>query len=189
MKKLLLFVFVIPLLSSAQDCDKYFMKEKVSKKSIAFKESNLTQTKMFPLMTDGHRIIYTRFVSEGKEQRMEIITDYREGLKREIRIGTEQKMALVFADSSINIIEFVSNSQLIQEMKGTAITSAERKYSNSIPLTPELFAALKTKKLVMIEIQNPFGMDFNVRTKTFEVSKSEAERINKISICFESRIQ
>lgn len=168
------------------DCNKIFFKEKKSsKKSTAFSGNNSLKTKYCTIYSDGKRQLLISFLKNETENSLVINNWYygSDGLKRRFVIGKNIKIAFVFEDSSIDIIEFETNEQESSES-----TSTLRKSFNYYSLSEEFLKKLKEKKIVKVELKNPLGSSNESDVKDSSISSKQGDKIKRYASCFSSKI-
>lgn len=188
MKKLLFILLIIPIFCFAQKdpCEKLFFKEKKSgKKSSVFAESKKLKTKYAKFYSNGNRMVAISFINDTEGNKLEFLSQLigvaGDPVKREIILGQNIRIALIFADGSNEIIEFNSSHQKLDN--SNALIN-----SNEIKLTDELLDKLCKTKIVSTELQNPFDQINESKVKSKDVPSSLQKRIIQIANCFKNSI-
>jgi len=97
-------------------------------------------------------------------------------MKRPFVFGNQIKISFIFEDKTNYIVTF-SGSENSQNINGTYNTSF-----NELKIDDTLNELLKSKKIVSIEIMNPFGQGNETKVKQWDVSTGE--KIMKLYNCF-----
>lgn len=187
MKKIIFTILLSTAVFSlqAQKCDKNFKKQK-QKSSSAFGENNTITSKWIKFYNEGARDMYLKFTNMNGDQTLIIQQQTTQNLqfKQAIELGRLIRIAMVFEDESIYIIQFEN----AQEDLGVILDKFKTS-RNSLTISEELATHLKSSNLKLIEIKNAFSSS-NINAD--KIIKSEASRSDKIKFvynCFVEKIK
>lgn len=182
MKKSLLIILSTTTMfcySQKDDCDKYFKKEKKSKKeSSMFSDNKLVQTKFVTFFNEYKRDIGIQFKKTDKnyivfhQQTMDNLAG-----KRPIKFSTAIKIGLKFEGGESCIITFESN-ETINTNIGDMHSS-----SNETLIDTKLSDLLKSKLIMAVEILNPCNDGNQSKTISQQISKKDSEIIMSAYNC------
>jgi hypothetical protein len=169
--------------SQKDNCEKFFVKEgKQSKKSVVFSDDKFLQTKLLLFFNDGTRNLSISFKQKDKNY---IIVQQYSGqtlsFKRDFILGTAIKIGILFEDNENYILSFkgAENSNELSGLQGFNMSSNEAEIDSNFD------RLLKTKRIIAIEIQNPFNsVDQNSTVKTEDMTEKQGAIITEVYNCF-----
>lgn len=178
-------------LSQNYKCKKVFFKQKkASKESTVFNEGEYksVKTKYCSIYSNGNRTLSISFKNDAQGMKLHFLSLLLKtgglGLKREIILGQNIRIALIFEDGTNQVIQFESSEQ-----ESTFNKAGNMANENQITLSEELLNKLKSKKIVRFEIQNPFNQLNETSIKSGEVKSKIQEKVIQFANCFSLEIE
>ena len=169
--------------SQKDNCEKFFDKEgKQSKKSVVFSDDKFLQTKFLLFYKDGERNLTISF--KQKDKNYIIVQQYSDqtlSFKRDFILGSAIKIGILFEDNENYILSFkgAENSKELFGSQGLNMSSNEAEIDLSFD------RLLKTKRIIAIEIQNPFNSgDQNSTVRTEDMTEKQGAIITEVYNCF-----
>ena len=169
--------------SQKDNCEKFFVKEgKQSKKSVVFSDDKLLQTKFLFLFKDGARNLTISF--KQKDKNYIIVQQYSDQtlpFKRDFILGSAIKIGILFEDNENYILSFkgAENSKELFGSQGLNMSSNEAEIDSNFD------RLLKTKRIIAIEIQNPFNsVNQNSTVRSEDMTEKHGAMITEVYNCF-----
>jgi len=169
--------------SQKDNCEKFFVKEgKQSKKSVVFSDDKFLQTKFLLFYKDGARNLTISF--KQKDKNYIIVQQYSDqtlSFKRDFILGSAIKIGILFEDNENYILSFkgAENSKELFGSQGLNMSS------NEAEIDLNFDRLLKTKRIIAIEIQNPFNsVDQNSTVRTEDMTEKQGAIITEVYNCF-----
>ena len=169
--------------SQKDNCEKFFVNEgKQSKKSVVFSDDKLLQTKFLFLFKDGARNLTISF--KQKDKNYIIVQQYSDqtlSFKRDFILGSAIKIGILFEDNENYILSFkgAENSKELFGSQGLNMSS------NEAEIDSDFDSLLKTKRIMAIEIQNPFNsVDQNSTVRAEDMTEKQGAMITEVYNCF-----
>jgi len=178
---IIVLAFTINAMSQDTDCEKYFKKEKSSKKkSSMFAEKELVQTDFFHLLDQNSREIFIQFKKIDSTRlivfRQQTVSSW--AFKNPLVLGTAIKIGLKFEDGSTYIVTFQSNQNVDFQNEKVIVSS------NETLIDKRLSSLLVSSKVSLVEILNPINGKNQSKTTEEEVGGRQAEKILTAYNCF-----
>jgi hypothetical protein len=174
--------------SQKDNCEKFFVNEgKQSKKSVVFSDDKFLQTKFLFLFKDGARNLTISF--KQKDKNYIIVQQYSDqtlSFKRDFILGTAIKIGILFEDNENYILSF-KGAENSKELFGTdgIVSRGLNMSSNEAEIDSDFDRLLKTKRIIAIEIQNPFNsVDQNSTVRTEDMTEKQGAMITEVYNCF-----
>jgi hypothetical protein len=166
--------------SQKDNCEKFFVNEgKQSKKSVVFSDDKFLQTKFLFLFKDGARNLTISF--KQKDKNYIIVQQYSDQTLSFI-LGTAIKIGILFEDNENYILSF-KGAENSKELFGTS--RGLNMSSNEAEIDSDFDLLLKTKRIIAIEIQNPFNsVDQNSTVRTEDMTEKQGAMITEVYNCF-----
>ena len=182
---LLLILAALNCFSQKDNCEKFFVNEgKQSKKSVVFSDDKLLQTKFLFLFKDGARNLTISF--KQKDKNYIIVQQYSAQtlppFKRDFILGSAIKIGILFEDNENYILSF-KGAENSKELFGTS--RGLNMSSNEAEIDSDFDRLLKTKRIMAIEIQNPFNsVDQNSTVRAEDMTEKQGAMITEVYNCF-----
>lgn len=191
MKNSILLIISIAICSFSfaqkNECDKFFFKEKKSSKKSSTFSNKTIKTKYGTFFSNGKRTVSISFIEDETGLKLQFFSAILEsggvGIKKEVILGQNIKIALHFEDGTTEIIQFKSSEQ-----EGQFQSGGNSSNQNEIVLTDELLNKFMTIKVISSEFQNPFNVVNGSPVKSREVKQKIQVKIMKMATCFKNRI-
>ncbi len=186
MKKLVLLLMLLPLALFAQkdECAKHFLKEKKkSKKSKIFgnDEDRVIQTKYMRFYRNGARQLVISFKRTDQNYIVvQQVTTETMSFKTPFVLGAAIRIGIAFENGENYILKFPGNENKVEI---TAVTTNNYS-SNQAPIDSTFDRLLKTSKMTMVELQNPFNNLNQSKIRSEDIKKGDAEDIVEFYNCF-----
>ena len=166
--------------SQKDNCEKFFVNEgKQSKKSVVFSDDKLLQTKFLFLFKDGARNLTISF--KQKDKNYIIVQQYSDqtlSFKRDFILGSAIKIGILFEDNENYILSF-KGAENSKERFGSNMSSNEAEIDSNFD------RLLKTKRIIAIEIQNPFNSgNQNSTVRSEDMTEKQGAMITEVYNCF-----
>ena len=166
--------------SQKDNCEKFFVNEgKQSKKSVVFSDDKLLQTKFLFLFKDGARNLTISF--KQKDKNYIIVQQYSDqtlSFKRDFILGSAIKIGILFEDNENYILSF-KGAENSKERFGSNMSSNEAEIDSNFD------RLLKTKRIIAIEIQNPFNSgNQNSTVRSEDITEKHGAMITEVYNCF-----
>jgi hypothetical protein len=167
--------------SQKDNCEKFFVKEgKQSKKSVVFSDDKFLQTKFLLFFIDGDRR-NLKISFKQKDKNYIIVQQYSDPLlpfKRDFILGSAIKIGILFEDNENYILSF-KGAENSKERFGSNMSSNEAEIDSNFD------RLLKTKRIIAIEIQNPFNSgNQNSTVRSEDITEKHGAMITERYNCF-----
>ena len=167
--------------SQKDNCEKFFVKEgKQSKKSVVFSDDKFLQTKFLLFFIDGDtRNLKISF--KQKDKNYIIVQQYSAQtlpFKRDFILGSAIKIGILFEDNENYILSF-KGAENSKERFGSNMSSNEAEIDSNFD------RLLKNKRIIAIEIQNPFNSgNQNSTVRSEDITEKHGAMITEVYNCF-----